>query len=136
MNRSVPRKAFCVLLALFLLIHTAAFSESQGSAEPPEDGFEPSSGMSALGGDNFSMDDIPSEYLEPCDRQGCVETVRYPFDPENGTQYNAATFIFLMAMTHPANSTTCCISSTRPTDHPGNICIRTRERRSRICWII
>ena len=85
------KKTFCVLLALFLLAPATAFSEAQESAASPEDEFGPSSGMSALGGENFSMDDIPSEYLEPCSRQGRVEMVQYPFDPENGTQYNIAT---------------------------------------------
>lgn len=87
----MPRKTLCVLLTLFLLMPAATFSESQESAASPEDGFEPSSGMSALGGENFSMEDIPSEYLEPCSRQGWVEKVSYPFDPENGEQYNTAT---------------------------------------------
>lgn len=87
----ILRKTLCFLVALFLLVPAAAFSESQESATSPEDGFEPSSGMAALGGENFSMEDIPSEYLAPCDKQGRVEKVSYPFDPENGNETNTAT---------------------------------------------
>ena len=83
-------KTLCILLTLLLLVPAAAFSESQEDAALPEDEFDPSAGMAVPGGENFGMEDIPPEYLEPCDRQGRVEMVRYLFDPDNGEQYNTA----------------------------------------------
>ena len=93
------KKTICTILALLLLVSTAAFAEGQELPEPPE-GEDASSGlpaegmptgMAGLDSENFSMDDIPADYLEPCDRQGRVEEVRYPYGLEDDGQENIAT---------------------------------------------
>ena len=86
------RKMVCLILAIFLLIPAAGLSEEQEDLFDPA-GFASSgmpSGMAGLDSETFSMDDIPTEYLETCSRPGRVEKLRYPFDPENGNRDNIA----------------------------------------------
>ena len=93
------RKALSILLVLLLLVPAAVFAEAQESAAPTDGEFEPSdgassgmpSGMAGLDSENFSVDDIPSEYLKACDRQGRVEKVRYTVSAEDGDQVKVAT---------------------------------------------
>ena len=114
------KRILCTLLALFLLIPVAAFTEAQESAVPPEgdpapfgvpaEGDPASSGMpgeedsassgqpmsgmptgmEGLDSEIFEMDDIPADYLQPCDQEGRVEKVTYVFGEEEDGSLNAA----------------------------------------------
>ena len=94
------KKAVCIFLSLLLFIPCTAFSEAREIPDPQEDGFEASeggssgmpTGMPGLSSENFSADDIPAEYLEPCGgQQGRVEKVRYTVSTEEGRQVKIAT---------------------------------------------
>ena len=91
----MPVKILCTLLILFLLVSAAAFAETQDDTATAENGALPLSAMPAMmpgpDSENFSMDDIPADYLKACDQHGRVEAVYYPFDPENGSLDNIAT---------------------------------------------
>ena len=89
-----------ILSLLVLLICALPFSGSAESTEPPTGGPEDlaSSGMSASGAglvtltdEQFSVDDIPAEYLEESDLPGRVEKIRYTVAAEEGNQVKVAT---------------------------------------------
>ena len=77
------KKVLWILLSLLLIVPASVFAETEESFSPPGDdfSFEGSSGMptgmAGLSSENFSADDIPPEYLEPCEQAGRVEKVRY-----------------------------------------------------------
>ena len=94
------KKAVCIFLSLLLFIPCTVFSEAREIPDPQENGFEASeggssgmpTGMPGLSSENFSADDIPAEYLEPCtDQQGRVEKIRYTVSTEEGTQVKIST---------------------------------------------
>jgi endo-1,4-beta-xylanase len=104
-----------ILFLLVLLVCALPFSGGAEGTEPPAGGpegaagfaeenpdFNPedlaSSGMSASGAglvtltdEQFSVDDIPAEYLEESDRPGRVEKIRYTVATEEGNQVKIAT---------------------------------------------
>ena len=95
----MPKKHFCMLLALCLLVSAGVSAGALESAAPSEDASglsDPALSdippvMAGLDSENFSMDDIPADYLKPCAQQSRVEAVSYPYGTEfEDQQYNAA----------------------------------------------
>ena len=99
-------KLVCLLLVLLLLpVSVFAEADELTPQEIPE-GFEPSdpsaqgddegsfgasTGLPGMSKENFSADELPDGYLDPCDQPGRVEKVRYTYRTSEGKQVKIAT---------------------------------------------
>ena len=83
--------AILMTLVLCLGLCISGYSEEAGELPDPESmPFVGGFGMTGLDSENFSIDDIPSEYLKACNLQGRVEAVSYPYGTEESGSSNAA----------------------------------------------